>query len=221
MPDADPGTPVGPLSAGCPRCTTPGLEVDGRWHCPEHGVLSPLWRPDASSYDAFAEHLTTAAAFPTYLPWPMSPGWHVTDFGVVGGGTGPVEATVTCCSGTSELDGTVDVIVVTEEPGTGIGARCAGTRGAHPGAEVGEGSPTAHVRVGSHEVALWSVSTSQADADFDRAVLVGEAYGRWLWIVLRPASALLLLQDDWILRDVSTFGPALVEIPFGGPPPVW
>jgi hypothetical protein len=194
--------------------------VDGSWHCPEHGLVPPLWRPGASSYDAFAEHLTKAAAFPTYLPWPMSPGWHVTDFGVVGA-SGRAQATVTCCSGTSELDGAVDVIVVSEEPGTGIGARCAGTRGAHPGPEVGEGPPTAHVRVGPHEVALWSLSTSQADADFDRAVLVGEAYGRWLWVVLRPASALLLLQDDWILRDVSGFGPAVVDIPFGGHPPVW
>ena len=52
-------------------------------------------------------------------------------------------------------------------------------------------------------MALWSVSTSRSDADLDRAVLVGEAEGRWLWLVLRPASALLLLRDDWILRDVS------------------
>ena len=77
------------------------------------------------------------------------------------------------------------------------------------------------MRIGGHEAALWSVSTSQADADFDRAVLVGEAQGRWLWIVLRPASALLLLRDDWILRDVSSVGPAVVEMPFGGPPPPW
>jgi hypothetical protein len=209
-----------PLTAGCPRCTTPGLEADGSWHCPEHGQLLPLWRPGAASYDGFAEHLTTAAAFPTYVPWPMSPGWHVTDFGVVAGKGGAV-ATVSCCSGTSELDGAVDVLVVSEEPGIGIGGRCAGFRSAHPGPEVGEGPPTAHVRVDTHEVALWSVSTSSADADFDRAVLVGEAHGRWLWIVLRPASALLLLRDDWILRDVSGFGPAIVEMPFGGPPPAW
>ena len=182
--------------------------------------MRPLWRPGASSYDAFAEHLTLAAAFPTYLPWPLSPGWHVTDFAVVGAHDGAV-ATVTCCSGTSELDGAVDVLVVSEEPGTGVGARCAGVPGAHPGAEVGEGPPTAHVRVGTHEVALWAVSTAQADADFDRVVLVGEAEGRWLWIVLRPASALLLLRDDWILRDVSVAGPQLVELPFGGPRPHW
>ena len=114
------------------------------------------------------------------------------------------------------------MIVVSEEPGTGIGARCAGTRGRTPGRRrSGRGRRPRTCASGTHEVALWSVSTSQADADFDRAVLVGEAYGRWLWIVLRPASALLLLQDDWILRDVSAFGPAVVEIPFGGPPPAW
>ena len=55
--------------------------------------------------------------------------------------------------------------------------------------------------------------------DFDRSVVAGEAHGRWLWIVLRPASAILLLRDDWILRDVSAVGPPLVEMPFGGPAP--
>ena len=45
--------------------------------------------------------------------------------------------------------------------------------------------------------------------------------GRWLWIVLRPASAILLLRDEWILRDVSGIGPPLVEMPFGGPSPPW
>ena len=48
-----------------------------------HGALPPLWRPDEVSYDEFAEHLRLAGDFPTYLPWPMSPGWAVTDFGVV------------------------------------------------------------------------------------------------------------------------------------------
>ena len=65
------------------------------------------------------------------------------------------------------------------------------------------------------------VSTSSADGEFDRSVVAGEAGGRWLWIVLRPASALLLLREDWILRDVSHLGPQLVELPFGGPRPTW
>jgi hypothetical protein len=32
---------------------------------------------------------------------------------------------------------------------------------------------------------------------------------------------MLLLRDEWILRDVSGIGPPLVELPFGGPRPTW
>ena len=210
---------AGPLSAGCPRCPSPVLERDGTWTCPEHGSVEPLWRPAAASYDAFAAHLVAAGAFPTYLPWPMSPGWHVTDFGVVGATPERPAATMTCCSGTSELDGAVEVMVVSEEPGTGLGARCAGTVGSDPGREVGDGPPAVHIRVGTHDVAMWAVSTSADGHEFDRTVLAGEAGGRWLWLVLRPASAVLLLRDSVVLRDVSGIGPPLVELPFGGPPP--
>ena len=35
---------------------------------------------------------------------------------------------------------------------------------------------------------------SSSDAELDRSVFAGEAGGRWLWIVLRPASAMLLLR---------------------------
>ena len=77
------------------------------------------------------------------------------------------------------------------------------------------------MRIGSQTVNLWDVSTSATDGEFDRSVVAGEAGGRWLWMVLRPASALLLLRDDWILRDVSEVGPPLVEMPFGGPGPAW
>ena len=211
----------GSLSAGCPRCTTPVRKADHTWHCSEHGTVPPLWRPGRASYAAFVEHLTAAEQFPTYLPWPLSPGWQVTDFGVVAASPHQPMATVSCCTGSSDLDGAVDVMVISEEAGIGLGSRCAGTGGRDPGLEVGDGPPSVHVRIGSHEVALWSVSTSTEVADLDRAVLAGEAFGRWLWLVLRPASALLLLRDDWILRDVSTVGPPLVELPFGGPPPHW
>ena len=70
-------------------------------------------------------------------------------------------------------------------------------------------------------MSLWAVSTATSDDRFDRSVFVGEANGRWLWLVLRPASAMLLLRDDWILRDASQSGPHLVELPFGGPAPAW
>ncbi|GAB3199581.1 hypothetical protein GCM10027062_16640 [Nocardioides hungaricus] len=203
------------LAISCVRCAAPVVP------CPDHGGQAALWRPEEASYDAFAEHLAAARLFPTYLPWPLSPGWSVTDFATVADGTRDARATLTCTSGTSELDGPVDLIVVAEEAGTGLGARCAGTRYDDPGSDIGERPPTARVRIGRQSVNLWDVSTSTVDGEFDRSVLAGEAGGRWLWIVLRPASALLLLRDDWILRDVSHDGPGLVELSFGGHRPAW
>lgn len=210
------------LSAGCPRC--PALVEEGGlgWRCPDHGEVAPLWRPEASSYDAFVDHLTRSPDFPTYLPWPLGPGWTVTDFGcVVDPGPAGVRATVTTCVGTSDLDGVVEVIVVAEEPGTGLGRRVARTPYDDPGHEVGVGPPAVRVRIGTFSVALWSVSTSGSDVEFDRSVFAGEADGRWLWLVLRPASAALLLRDEWILADVARLGPQLVEMSFGGSPPAW
>jgi hypothetical protein len=234
-----------PLRTECPRCPTPlektpgaGAATGNAWACPDHGPTPALRRPDEASYDGFAEVLGTAGDFPTYLPWPMSPGWSVTDFAVVGDpgdgfgagpGAGPGErqsakATLTCSSGTSPLDGPVDVFVVSEESGTGLGSRCAGTIHLDPGPEIGMGPPTVRVRIGSQSVPLWAVSTVSAtgsDEELDRSVVAGEAHGRWLWVVLRPASAILLLRDEWFLRDVSGIGPPLVEMSFGGPGPTW
>ena len=128
---------------------------------------------------------------------------------------------MTCVSGTSELDGPVDVFVVAEEPGTGLGSRCAASTAATPAREVGEGQPTVRVRIGSQTVPLWVVSTSSSDDRFDRSVFAGEADGRWLWLVLRPASAMLLLRDDWILRDVRRSGRRWSRCRSAGPRPVW
>lgn len=208
------------LAAGCPRCSAPVTEESEGWACEDHGPIAPLWRPRAASYESFAEHLVIADGFPTLLPWPLSPGWQVTDHGVVGH-RGRVRATVTGVAGNSPLDGTVEVTLVTEEPGTGLGARCAGTLHSDPGVQIFGVKPTARVRLDSQSVPLWPISTSDADTNLDRSVVAGEAGGRWLWLVMRPASAMLLLADDWILADVSGFGPQLLEIPFGGQPPAW
>jgi Family of unknown function (DUF6758) len=213
-----------PLREECPRCPLPVVRTAaGGWTCPDHGETKPLHRPEESSYDGFVQALRLAGEFPTYLPWPMSPGWAVSDFAVVG--EDDARATVTCSSGTSALDGPVDVFVVSEESGTGLGARCAGSIHVDPGPEVGLGPPPVRVRVLSQSVPLWQVSvvapTPGSDIELDRAVFAGEEGGRWLWMVLRPASAMLLLRDEWILRDVSGLGPPLVEMPFGGPRPSW
>src|SRR4051794_28414101 len=110
-----------PLRTECPRCGRPlEASVDdptgAGWACAEHGPTAALRRPEEASYDAFIEVLAAPGDFPTYLPWPMSPGWVVSDFAVAG--ERESLATLTCSSGTSALDGPVDVFVVSEESGT-------------------------------------------------------------------------------------------------------
>lgn len=209
------------LSAWCPRCRERLDPASPDGECRQHGAQPPLWRPDAPSYDAFTTHLRLADGFPTYLPWPLAAGWRVSDFGVVTGASGGAVATVTCCSGATEPDGPVDLLVVAEEAGIGLGARCAGLPSADPGHGFGQGPPAVRIRIGSQAVPLWAVSTSTAAGELDRSVVAGEAGGRWLWIVLLPPSAVLLMKEELIVRDVSGEGPHLVAVPMDGPGPVW
>jgi len=209
------------LSAGCPRCPSPVIDGDGGWRCLDHGPITPLWRPATADYESFAEHVRLSVGMPTFVPWPLSPGWAVTDFGCVATPGDEGRASCVSCAGPSDADGVVELTVVSEEPGVGLGARCAGVSRTDPGAEIGDGSPDARVRLDGHPVPLWSVLTAEADLSFDRSVFAGEARGRWLWLVLRPASAALLLRDDWIMLDLCDLGPGLIDLPFGGSPPAW
>ena len=188
-----------------------------------HDAVVPLWRPRRTDHDDVASLLVAAGERAAWVPWPLGPGWRVSDIGVVADRVdrpGAVRGAVTGCSGTNTWDGEMEILLVTESPGTGLGARVAGLDRVDPGTEVGEGVPAARLRLGTHPVALWSVS-SLPDSAGDRAAFAGEAWGRWLWLVLRPASAALLLADDWILRDLAELGPALVGLSFGGTRPGW
>lgn len=208
------------LQPGCPRCPREMTESEGSWRCPDHGTVAALWRPGETGYDALSEHLSLADGFPTLLPWPLRPGWTVTDFGVVAG-DGAARATITAVAGTTMQDGPVELVVVAEEPGTGLGARCAGTVHSDPGAEIEASTPELRVVLDSQSVPLWSVSVPESARDLDRSVVAGEAHGRWLWLVVRPAPAILLLAEDWTLSDVSGMGAALLDLPFGGTPSAW
>ena len=200
-----------------------------------HGPIDPLWRPAEADYDSFAELVGRIDDIPTYLPWPMSPGWSIADFGCVGTKE-RVRATVTSTVGTSDLDGEVEVTIVSEDPGIGLGARCAGTSYDDPGPQISNGPSSIRVRAGGRTVPMWLVEDAGGTPSFEReltvadltandvlarAVFAGEADGRWLWLVMRPASAALLLHDDWLLADVTGFGPEALEMPFGGPRPTW
>ncbi len=209
------------LAASCPRCTTPLVGEGAEFRCADHGRVVPLWRSATSDYTTFAEVVTRAQGVPTYLPWPLGPGWSIADFGCVAADDGPALATVTTTVGASALDGEVEVTLVTEEPGVGLGSRVAGPASADPGAAVGQGPPAIRLRVVARPVPMWVVPSDADDDVLERAVFVGEAEGRWLWLVMRPASAALLLRDDWLLADAGGFGPEAIEMPFGGRPPAW
>jgi hypothetical protein len=189
--------------------------------CAIHEAIVPLWRVAEPDYDAFAEYLVMSRPLPTWLPWPLPDGWQVTDFGCVGLEGGTPQAAYVTCTGASELDGVVEVTVVTEEPGVGLAARCGRVTHTDPGREAGEGVPPTRIRVDNASVPMWVVSTDDGPDTLDRAVLAGEARGRWLWLVLRPASAALLLPEMGPLHDVSSLGPQLVSMPFGRVPRAW
>jgi hypothetical protein len=212
---------VGLVDPSCPRCRQPITDLDdGTFACEWHGVIAPLWRPVEVGYDAFAELVRQPFDIPTYLPWPMSPGWSIADFGSVDHGV----ATFTTTVGSSDMDGPVEVTVVAEDPGVGLGARAAGSPYVDPGPQVGVGPPTTRVRAAGRPVPLWLTDPGggkDTDDPLERSVFAGEADGRWLWIVLRPASAALLLQDEWLLADATGFGPEALEMPFGGQRPAW
>lgn len=201
--------------ASCPRCPRPLRRRPPAWVCAVHGEVPALWRSEVASYETFAEHLRRAGDFPSCLLWPVPPGWQVTGFAACGE-PGRVRASLTSATGTTPHDGVVDVLLVSEEPGTGLGARVAGLAVSDP--VVPDEPPAARVQLEQVGVALWSLP---ADGARDGAVLVGEAHGRWLWVVVRPTGAVLLLTRWNQVRDVSRLGPALLEVDFGGIAPNW
>jgi len=217
------------LEAECPQCPAALVGSGSEWTCPLHGRTAPLWRTTRAEYHDLVAHLELARPLPTWLPWPMPPGWHLTDFGCVARAGAGATATFTTCTGPNDPDGVVEVTVVSEEPGVGLGARIAQVTHTDPGREAVVGAAPARIRIDEVAVRLWPVPTTHSDPSppateepvLDRSVLVGEAGGRWFWLVLRPAPAALLLHPKWLLHDVSGLGPALVDLPFGLAPRAW
>ncbi|GAA1936217.1 hypothetical protein GCM10009815_33790 [Nocardioides marmoribigeumensis] len=189
----------------------------GRWACPLHGEVQPCWRAIEASYEAFAEHLVLSRGLPTWIPWPLPPGWAVADFGCVGGEGEPARATFATCHGLTPEDGGVSLVVVTEEPGVGLGAHLADVPHSDPGRAAWDQPPALRLRLDGASVPLWPVPQTLVQGDDDRTVLAGEAQGRWLWVVVKPAEAVLGLVDRASLGDASGLGPELVAVTFGSP----
>jgi hypothetical protein len=105
------------------------------------------------------------------------------------------------------------MLLVSEEPGVGLGARFAGLDGPDPGAQFATGPPAAVVQYAHHEFPLWNVETQ------GRAAFAGEVSGNWLWLVLSPETAGLLTIEPLELRDARDPGQNL-DLPYGARSPL-
>lgn len=194
----------------CPRCSGqlrgPSAWASG-WHCGEHGEVYPLW-PALSPSPAGLAGLLRAAMVPVWLPWPLPDGWLVTGFAAAGDESTGTMACAVAVSGPGPVGGPAEMLLVSEGPRVGLGARFAGLAGADPGDGFGAGPPAAAVRYARHELPLWHVDAP------GRAAFAGEVMGTWLWLVLWPAVAGVLLAETLQVRDLRDPGQEL-DLPFG------
>lgn len=201
----------------CPRCAGPLHEPglwSSDWSCDVHGAVLPRQPARLPGPDGLAAVLRETRV-PVWTPWPLPLGWLVTGFATVGDDRSGARATAVAVSGPGLLSGPADMVLIAEEPGIGLGAYFAGLERADPG-EVCDGSPP-HVKLDvsgpsgtyGHSLPMWAV-----DGRPDRAVHVGEAMGNWLWAVLWPADAGVLMLDRQNLLDLREPG-MTIDLPYG------
>ena len=152
--------------------------------------------------------LLRSAVVPVWLPWPLPTGWLVTGFAGAGQDRGDTRGSVVALSGPNPFGGHGQMLVISEETGLGLGAGFAGLTGPDPGADFAAGPPHAFVQFDNHDFPLWHVDAPR------RAVFAGAAAGHWLWLVLWPDTAGLLMARPLPLRDLRDRGHELV-LPYG------
>ena len=179
------------------------------WTCERHGRVTPYQR---GSVEALPR-LTTHAGVPVWSPLPLLSGWTLGGTGWCGDERSGAAAVLTAFSGPSPLGGPADLLLLAEEPGVGLGARLAGFEGLDPGA-CAEGAPDAKILAAGHPTALW-----RCDSADDRVAFVGEALGVWLWAVLWPPAAELVLLEHVELHDLRHDAHASLDLPHGAPSP--
>ena len=160
------------------------------------------------------------SSVPVWLPWPLPSGWLLAGVSEAGSPRTVATATVVALCGPNPAPDPAepaqhpaDLLLVAEQPGTGLGARLAGLDDVDPGDGVVAGAPHAKVRAEGHPVPLWNVGSAA-----DCATYVGEASGVWLWLVLWPATAGVLVLEPLELVDIRGADGA-VEPPAGAPSP--
>jgi hypothetical protein len=149
------------------------------------------------------------AQVPVWLAWPLPTGWVVSGVAPVGDEVSGVAAVATMLTGPSPLGGPAEMLVLSEEPGVGLGARLAGLPGIDPG-PVFDGPPYSHVEVDEHTVPLWLVPGTD-----HQAVVVGERNMVWIWVIVRPAAAGVMLVDHLSFSDARRLGEEIRLLPYG------
>ena len=152
--------------------------------------------------------LLRSAAVPVWLPWPLPEGWRVTGFAGARDDRTRTCGSAVALSGPNPFGAPAEMLIISEELGLGLGAKFAGLAGPDPGAGFATGSPHAFAHVSKHEFPLWHVDAPR------RAAFAGEVLGHWLWLVLWPDTAGLLLAEPLALRDLRDGGPHL-NLPYG------
>ena len=199
--------------ATCTRCDAalrpPGL-MSSTWDCERHGPVAPL-RTYPRLQGELVVQLAGTSRVPVWCPLPLLPGWTVTGMALAGDDRSGALACAVALAGPSPLGGPADLVLVAEEPGTGLGGRCAGTDALDPG-EVAHGAPDGKLEAAGHDTPLWRC----ASAD-DRMAFAGEAAGVWLWAVLWPPAAELVLLEHVELVDLRQESAAALDLPIGAP----
>lgn len=177
------------------------------WTCATHGSVAPYAHHRLEAITA----VLGRSRVPVWSPLPPLPGWTLTGLACAGDErTGPT-ATVLALSGPSPLGGPADLLLVAEEPGVGLGAQCAGLADLDPGACT-SGAPDAKVQAAGHPTPLWRCESAD-----DRVAFVGEASGVWLWAVLWPPAAELVLLEHIELQDLRSASGVAPALPHGAP----
>jgi hypothetical protein len=181
------------------------------WQCDVHGEVHPLRMVYSPSAEGLGG-LLRGVAVPVWLPWPLPRGWLVTGFAGAGDERSGTRGCIVALSGPNPVGGPGEMLLVSEELGVGLGAGCAGLDGPDPGSNFAVGPSHSSVRFGNHEFPLWHVDTP------GRAAFAGEVMGSWLWLILWPDTAGMLLVEPLGLRDLRDPGQDL-DLPFGARSP--
>lgn len=182
------------------------------WMCELHGAVDPLGAVRSPSREGL-DGVLRLDGVPLWLPWPLPVGWLVTGFRSAGDERSGARGTIVALSGPNPVGGPAEMLLVAEEPGVGLGARYANLPGPDPGSGFASGPANAFVKFGHHEFPLWHLDAP------GRAAFAGEVMAQWLWVVLWPGTAGLLMIEPLTLRNLRDPGQEL-DLPFGALSPV-